>query len=332
MVLRLGLLIYILAFFPHRADAKDGALYSDHSSRAVSSGAKAGLAWPNGSYIGMQQFETTGKVQWYYTWSPNSVQGSGIEFVPMLWGNTQVSDWQSTINSTISSQHVTHALGFNEPEQSSQSNLSPSDGAALWQEHMEPLKAQNVTLCSPAPSSAPSGKQWLLDWLNACDGGCTVDIIALHWYDINSTTFMEYLEDFHNTFQKNLWVTEWACQNFNQANSQCSLQDIVNFMNATQDFMDNTPWVERYAWFGAMENLQGVNQEDALIDTSGTINTLGEQYIGAVAPNVSANYTPGVVHGGKGVPFQDSSESLLHSTSVPLLSVVLILVLVITLC
>lgn len=24
--------------------------------------------------------------------------------------------------------------------------------------------------------------------------------------------------------------------------------------------MDNTDYIERYAWFGAMENLQGVNQ------------------------------------------------------------------------
>lgn len=30
-------------------------------------------------------------------------------------------------------------------------------------------------------------------------------------------------------------------------------------MNATQAFMDATDWVERYAWFGAMEHLQGVN-------------------------------------------------------------------------
>lgn len=30
-------------------------------------------------------------------------------------------------------------------------------------------------------------------------------------------------------------------------------------MNATQQFMDDTDWVERYAWFGAMEDMQGVN-------------------------------------------------------------------------
>ncbi len=48
-------------------------------------------------------------------------------------------------------------------------------------------------------------------------------------------------------------------QNFNNADEQCSQQDVVDFMNATQEFMDNTDWVERYAWFGAMEDLQGVN-------------------------------------------------------------------------
>lgn len=202
----------------------------------------------------------------------------------MLWGDNQVDSWESSINDTIRSQEVTHVLAFNEPEQSSQSNISPSDGASLWKSQLEPLKSQGILLGSPAPSSSPSGKQWLLQWLDACQGGCTVDFIAMHYYDINSTAFMEYLEDFHNTFQRPIWVTEWACQvrmpspmntltlfvltfcllfllqNYNNPNEQCSSQDIVNFMNATQQFMDSTNWVERYAWFGVMENMQGVNE------------------------------------------------------------------------
>lgn len=31
-------------------------------------------------------------------------------------------------------------------------------------------------------------------------------------------------------------------------------------MNATQSFMNETDWVERYAWFGAMKDMQGVNE------------------------------------------------------------------------
>ena len=33
---------------------------------------------------------------------------------------------------------------------------------------------------------------------------------------------------------------------------QCSYNDIVRFLDETQTYMDNTDWVERYAWFGAM--------------------------------------------------------------------------------
>jgi hypothetical protein len=69
---------------------------------------------------------------------------------------------------------------------------------------------------------------------------------------------IEYIEDFHNTFQRPIWVTEWACQNFN-GGSQCSMDDIEMFLNTSQSFMDQSDFVERYAWFGAMENMQGVN-------------------------------------------------------------------------
>ena len=147
----------------------------------------------------------------YYTWGPSSIN-SGLEFVPMLWGEKQLSQWDNAINQTVQTMYVTHALGFNEPEITVQANLSSSDAANLWKAHIEPLKGLGVQLGSPAPSGSPQGKQWLLDWMEACGGGCTVDFIAVHYYDINSTGFMEYLEDYHDTFQRPVWVTEWACQ------------------------------------------------------------------------------------------------------------------------
>jgi len=218
----------------------------------------------------------------------------------MLWGQRQIGEWTSTINETIRTRKVTHALGPNEPQQGAQSNLTAQQGADLWKTYMQPLKAQGILLGSPAPSSAPSGKTWLQDFLTACNGGCTVDFIALHWYAINSTEFIRYLQDFHDTFQRPIWVTEWACQNFVNPHEQCSQQDVINFMNATQSFMDKTEWVERYAWFGVMKDMQGVNEYDRIMDTNGKINALGLQYIGAVPPSTTSNYTPGVVNGGDG--------------------------------
>ncbi|KII92629.1 glycoside hydrolase family 128 protein [Plicaturopsis crispa FD-325 SS-3] len=249
--------------------------------RAVTSSSKAGLGWPNGNVDAVSQYTSTGKVSWYYNWGSDPVSSADIEYVPMLWGSKNQDDFAATINQTIANYHVSAVLGMNEPQQAGQSNLTPDEGAQMWKTYLEPLRSLGVRLGSPAPSSAPSGLTWLQQFLTSCAGGCTVDFIVLHYYDVNATDFQRYLQSFHDAFQKPIWVTEWACQNFNDATAQCSDDEVARFLNETQTFMDETDWVERYAWFGAMEDLQGVNQADALMDKSGKITALGKQYIGA---------------------------------------------------
>ncbi|KAI0267409.1 glycoside hydrolase [Gloeopeniophorella convolvens] len=256
---------------------------------------KAGLAWPNAGSVDISQYRMTGKVSWYYSWSPSPFD-TDLEFVPMLWGQDQIGSWQSTINQTIQQRAVHAALTFNEPELPSQSNLTAQQGADLWKQYIQPLKTEGLRLGSPAPSSAPSGKTWLQEWLQACAGGCSVDFIALHWYGVDADAFTAYLADFHATFNLPIWVTEWACQNYVDSSKQCSQDGVSRFMNVTQSFMDSTSYVERYAWFGAMENLQGVNPDNALMTPDGKINALGEQYIGASGSNTSTTTLPNAAH------------------------------------
>ncbi|KAI0676910.1 glycosyl hydrolase catalytic core-domain-containing protein [Trametes maxima] len=246
MASRIAAIFILLALFPRHTAARITEAPSKTRGVVTTNSSKAGLAWANSNYNDVDQYLATGKVQWYYTWGSVSIRTS-IEFVPMLWGPQQAPDWDNNINRTIQQQHVTHLLGFNEPDIAGQSNLTPAEAATLWKAHIEPLKGLGVRLGSPAVSGAPEGKQWLTDFLTACQGGCTVDFVALHWYNINSTQFIEYLQDYHGTFQRPLWVIEWARQNFSDANQQCSLQDVVDLMNVTQQFMDDTDWVERYA-------------------------------------------------------------------------------------
>lgn len=66
------------------------------------------------------------------------------------------------------------------------------------------------------------------------------------------------------------------------------------------------------------------------MDTDGKIDALGRQYIGAVPPSTSGNYTPGVVNGGDGgrpgnnmgtghsSPVTPALPSILHSLVVAL--------------
>ncbi|KAF9010758.1 glycosyl hydrolase catalytic core-domain-containing protein [Cyathus striatus] len=291
------LYFWLLASFP------SGCARTLVYPRDDSNMSKAGLAWANADSIDIKQYETD-KVSWYYTWSsyPTSTD---LEFVPMLWGSKNVDQFSSTIDQTLSSGNVKAVLGMNEPEQTGQSNMSPQDGANMWKTYLEPLKAKGVRLGSPAPSSAPAGKTWLQDFLTACNGGCSVNFIALHWYGTNATQFQLYIADYHDTFQLPLWITEWACQNYVDASEQCSEDDVVLFLNATQTYMDSQDWVERYAWFGAMKDMQGVNADNALMDSNGAINALGKQYVGDAAPQTDGGGSaqgPGGPQGGGGAP------------------------------
>ncbi|KAJ7903880.1 hypothetical protein B0H13DRAFT_1882079 [Mycena leptocephala] len=51
--------------------------------------------------------------------------------------------------------NVTTVLGsMNEPQEPTQSNLSPAQGAAIWKQYLEPLKGRNIRLGNPTPSGS----------------------------------------------------------------------------------------------------------------------------------------------------------------------------------
>jgi len=51
---------------------------------------------------------------------------------------------------------------------------------------------------------------------------CTdISFLPLHWYDVSVDGFKQYVQNFHDKTGHNIWVTEYACQNFN-GGAQCS--------------------------------------------------------------------------------------------------------------
>jgi len=257
---------------------------------------KTGLAWGGGD-ADITQFESQ-KVSWYYTWGPNNwVQGeNNLEYVPMFWGPKNQDSFSTYVNQeTIASQGIKHVLGMNEPEQTGQSNLTAAEAVQWWQTYMEPLRQYGVSLGSPAMSAATRSKQWLIDFATACApvGGCNYDFLALHWYGIDTVKFTTYLEDIHTTFpDKPIWLTEFACHNFQDGGEQCTYADAVAFMNTTQAWLDKQDYIHRYAWFGAMKN-PVINPVNALMDQNGIINELGMQYTGVTSAPANASQSGG---------------------------------------
>ncbi|KAK7036957.1 glycosyl hydrolase catalytic core-domain-containing protein [Favolaschia claudopus] len=181
----------------------------------------------------------------YYNWNflvSDDASGLPVEFVPMLWGQAQADEFSDTIVSTLQSTDATAILGMNDP----------------------------------APSGAPGSWQWLTAFLQQCGEECTVDFLVLHWYGTNATAFKEFLVDYHSRFSMNIWLTEWACQNMAGPGDQCSMSNVSRVHG-----MDNTDWIERYAWYGSKtpDAMHGVNPvgftlKNAMMNSSGVINAL----------------------------------------------------------
>jgi hypothetical protein len=153
------------------------------------------------------------QISWGYNWdsSTTSTLPSALEYVPMLWSSASehTSSWVANVNTAIA-RGTTHVLAFNEPDLSSQSNLSPAAAAAAYKKWMQPL-AGKVKLGAPAVTNggAPMGVTWMTEFIGNCTG-CTIDFVPLHWYDSASNTayFKSYIPSFYEAVQKPLWITE----------------------------------------------------------------------------------------------------------------------------
>jgi hypothetical protein len=215
-------------------------------------------------------------ITWWYDWGagPASGAAAGFEFVPMIWGNNNISGTKIPAGSK-------YLLGFNEPNFSSQANLTPTQAANLWPQVEAIAKSAGIPLVSPAVNycgacSDPSITDpytWLEDFFNACSG-CEVDYIAVHWYNCDLPSLQGYLEGSSNfagfaQFNKPIWLTEFACDNSNDVAAQQA------YMKLAVPYLESQANIFRYSWFNssAIPNAQ-------LTNSNGTLTALGQTYVG----------------------------------------------------
>jgi hypothetical protein len=217
----------------------------------------------------------TPQVSTFYTWSPWKISGFndlGYQFVPMYSHLDQQHDFNEQVIAGLGN----HILGFNEPDMEGLYHIDPWAAAARWKDDIKPKKALGYQLISPALSSAPGSIQWMHNFIGACGEDC-VDKIAVHWYGIHASEFISYLQLWHETFQRNIWVTEFACTNF-AGTEKCP--DIPGFAHTVKEFMDNTPWVEHYCPFVVSNDMKDVEEGNRLYDYQGNPTDLARIYFG----------------------------------------------------
>ena len=213
---------------------------------------------------------------WFYTWGGDKPAGTpaGAEFVPMAWGyygnaNNNFANW---LNYVKGQPGVQNLLGFNEPDSTSQANLTVAQALDGWQ-YMTGL---GIPLGSPAAVHADD--QWMRDFMaGAAQRNYRVDYVTIHWYGGNDPNgFINYVDYIHNLYGKPVWVTEFAPADWS-GNRGISTQQAYDFMRQVVPALNARSYVQRYSWFSAAVGDAYLGQS-ALWNPDGSLTDLGRLY------------------------------------------------------
>ncbi len=279
--------------------SEDGVLISEEAKLT-----KKGAAYTNNSKEWSHKTSAL-KVHWMYSWG-NTLREEipeNVEYVPMFWGKGSVTlENLAKIKQYIDDGKVKYVLGFNEPDGADQANMTVDEAIALWPQ----LETLGVPLGSPAVVGF--NNSWLAEFMEKANAqGLRVDFITVHSYGgSNVLSFINNIKGVYNTYEKPLWITEFAVADWNATSPESnrySEAEVMAFMTDALKALDNIDWVHRYAWFDG----SGRNPlyTSALFDEEQNITSLGQLYSGN-KPN--ANIGPG--QDTEYIPPIDESEIL----------------------
>jgi Glycosyl hydrolase catalytic core len=217
------------------------------------------------------------KVSWWYNWTTSPSGCASPPFVPMVWGHTGKEQSASGIAAEITaavSAGYDAVLGFNEPDNTGQSNLSVGTAVSLWPS----FNHASIRIGSPATQGNGAGLTWIQSFMKQIDadagGALRVDFIATHWYGWNAgscdakaanlESWIKQIEAIPGN--RPIWLTEWGCLN----DSNPDAATVQAFYSGAVAMFAKHPRVERYAWYPWTTN-------NELVD-AGALTSLGAAF------------------------------------------------------
>jgi hypothetical protein len=238
---------------------------------------KRGIAYGHHSAADLAALSST--VHWWYNWAPTPDSGIDLnavsqEFVPMIWHSNFNAN---TVIGGISSK-AKYLLAFNEPNWTTQSNLTPAQAAALWPSVEQVANAKNLKIVAPGMNyCANTCNQtdpfvWLDQFFAACSG-CRVDYVAFHWYNCDLPSLQNMVGKYKK-YGKPLWLTEFSCmENASKSGSVTAQQ---TYMTQAVAYLESEASIFRYSWFTGRWSGAAIS----LLGSSGQLTALGQTYIG----------------------------------------------------
>jgi Glycosyl hydrolase catalytic core len=219
-------------------------------SRAVAASQEKGVsAW---TFRGVNRALAKSGASWYYTWAPGHAgiaSPRGVQFVPMIWGAGSVT--AGNLRQVRREGH--YLLGFNEPDNAGQSNMTVTQALALWPR----LMATGMKLGSPAVAAGAATRGgWLDQFMRGAKARrYRVSFITVHWYGADFAAgaaagqLKSYLVAIHARYHLPIWLTEFALIRFGASATFPSPRQQAAFVTAAAAMLKGLPYVRRYAWF-----------------------------------------------------------------------------------
>lgn len=228
---------------------------------------------------------TSGKLSWVGNWEMWKPQGlpSNAIYVPQCRTAAEAGQIGDYLKGYENDSQVGGFLGFNEPDIKSQANMDLKEAADLWRNHALEAKKKcghPMRFGSPGVSNGPDGLPWLKGFMHELGGlqKAGIDHIVLHYYGPDVEHFKKYVEEAHKQFGLPVWVTEIGCTRWDPNNPPTE-EEVLLFMRKAVDFLDQAPYLERYAWFGAMKDVgEGVGRANGLQE-DGALSEAGKLYM-----------------------------------------------------
>jgi Glycosyl hydrolase catalytic core len=229
-------------------------------------------------------------VSWFYNWSPapnpslpaDFAARTAVSFQPMLWNWSY--DFAALKTQFLAAGGLKYLLVLNEPNLTSQANVTPADAAAQWPQYEQLADALGARLVGPAITwGTMPGYQDPVAWLDAfyaayraANGNRDprIDYLAFHWYDYGIGGQLDRLTKYGKPF----WVTEFAnthsqndgAQIDTLAKQEAQMTEMVQTLEGRAD-------VFRYAWFTGRWSSDP--HFASLLGAPGTLTGLGQLYL-----------------------------------------------------
>ena len=198
---------------------------------------------------------------WYYNWgsTPNNIGGYNANYYPMFWSVPT----QTTINNALAL-NPNYILGFNEPDVTTQSNITVAAAINSWTTIANSTTAYNtahgtnIQLVSPAVDDSSAGQTWLNSFMSqASTNGLKVDAVAFHWYDDDTSNgtkaaadFESAVQRYHNNYGKPVFITEFADHDWGGTlGTAAMIAANTTMLNIVVPWLDSQSYVLGYSYY-----------------------------------------------------------------------------------